>query len=406
MHITFLLTQDLESPSGLGRYYPLARELAALGNQSTIIALHSNYNNLTERDFIQDGVRVRYVAPMHVLKQENVKSYYPPFQLIKIVGRATWDLSKASLSSTADIIHIGKPHPMNSIAGLLSKYINGRQVYLDCDDYEAAIGHFTSSWQRRGVEFFEDWAPKRVAYTTTNTYFTQNRLMSIGIPQHKIIYLSNGVDRRRFSRADPQAVQELQSKLGITEENKIIAFIGSLSRPGHPVEILLKSFSTVRQVIPDAKLMIVGGGDDFQRLQKRSQDMGFGNSVIFPGRIAPEQVANYYHVADVTVDPVHDDDAARGRSPLKLFESWACNVPFVSQDVGDRKILLGDPPAGILTKPGNNEALSEAIIRVLTEPNLKRELQNCGGKRVEEFYWDKLAQLMELKYLENLPAPR
>jgi glycosyltransferase involved in cell wall biosynthesis len=152
--------------------------------------------------------------------------------------------------------------------------------------------------------------------------------------------------------------------------------------------------------------MIVGGGDDFQRLQKRSQDMGFGNSVIFPGRIAPEQVANYYHVADVTVDPVHDDDAARGRSPLKLFESWACNVPFVSQDVGDRKILLGDPPAGILTKPGNNEALSEAIIRVLTEPNLKRELQNCGGKRVEEFYWDKLAQLMELKYLENLPAPR
>jgi hypothetical protein len=45
--ITFLLTQDLESPSGLGRYWPMARYLAALGHQVKIGALHSNFNSLS-----------------------------------------------------------------------------------------------------------------------------------------------------------------------------------------------------------------------------------------------------------------------------------------------------------------------------------------------------------------------
>ncbi len=46
MRILFLLTQDLDSPSGAGRYQPMAKYLTKLGHQVTIAALHSNYFSL------------------------------------------------------------------------------------------------------------------------------------------------------------------------------------------------------------------------------------------------------------------------------------------------------------------------------------------------------------------------
>ena len=46
MKITFFLTQDIESPSGLGRFFPLAKELSRLDHQVKIICLHSNYFSL------------------------------------------------------------------------------------------------------------------------------------------------------------------------------------------------------------------------------------------------------------------------------------------------------------------------------------------------------------------------
>jgi glycosyltransferase involved in cell wall biosynthesis len=124
--------------------------------------------------------------------------------------------------------------------------------------------------------------------------------------------------------------------------------------------------------------------------------------VIFLGRVAPQEVPLYYHLADVSVDPVYDDGAARGRSPLKLFESWACGVPFVSGDVGDRRKLLGQPPAGLLTKPGDPVSLGEAILRVLGDPDLGAALCRRGRERVRDYNWGKLARNLESEYRRSL----
>ena len=123
MRILFLLTQDLESPYGIGRCLPLARELVRLGHQIRIAALHSDFDSLESRQQTVDGLEIHYVAPMHVLKMGNLKSYYRPHQLIGVTLRATLALSWAALRYPTDIIFVGKPHPMNGIAGLLAKVL-------------------------------------------------------------------------------------------------------------------------------------------------------------------------------------------------------------------------------------------------------------------------------------------
>lgn len=404
MRILFLLTQDLESPAGVGRYFPLARELAKLGHQVSIAALHANLEALYQKRFKRDGVNVEYVAPMHVRKQNHNKLYYPTHQLLPLIVRATWALSRAALGTPADIIHIGKPHPMNGLAGLVARYGRGRRIFLDCDDYEAVTGHFSGVWQRHVVAFFEDRLPHRVHHITANTYFLRDRLLALGIPPEYITYLPNGVDRVRFTSPPLDRVEERRAALGLRGK-KVVAFIGSLSKPSHPVDLLLDAFLLIHQAQSQTVLLIVGGGEELEPLQVKVRAMGLENSVRFCGRVPASEVPIYYHLADVSVDPVHDDDIARSRLPLKLFESWACGVPFVTGDVGDRRAILGTPPAGVLTAPGDSASLARAILHILECPDLAVSLRQRGLERVELFSWERLARKLEAVYLSHGQVP-
>ena len=399
MKIAFILTQDLESPSGIGRYWPLASELTRLGHEIEIIALHPHIESLAKRNFREKEVSIHYVAPMHVKKIDSEKNYYPHHKLVKLTIISTWQLTKSTISTQTNIVHVCKPHPMNSIAGLTARFLRGNQLFLDCDDYEGSSGHFKAKWQKMFIVFFEKHVPHHVKMVTTNTFFMHQKLLSWGVPPEKIFYLSNGVDRNRFKPADSDLVNELRSTFGL-EGKPVVSFIGSMSLTNHAVDLLIEAFGYIQDVLPKAVLLLVGGGEDLPKLRNQVEVKGIKNSVIFCGRVSPEKVSLYYQLACVSVDPVYDNDASRGRCPLKLFESWACGVPFVSGDVGDRRMLLGSPPAGLLAKAGDPNSLATEIIRVLTNPDLSNSLIQRGFENVESYYWDVLAKKLEKIYLD------
>jgi glycosyltransferase involved in cell wall biosynthesis len=397
MKILFLLTQDMESPAGAGRYFPLARGLVKLGHQVHIAALHADFSSLQETHFEHKGVEISYVAQMHVLKKGNRKLYYPAHRLIGLMAQATLSLSRAALSLPADIVHIGKPHPMNSVAGLLVRYLGRKKVFLDCDDLEVATSHFSGKWQKWGVALFEDGMPKCVDHVTTHTHYLRERMLQAGLPAERITYLPNGVDRERFSCPDPTRLERLRDELGLRGK-RVVAFIGSLSLPSHPVDLLLEAYQSVRAAFPESVLLIVGGGEEYDWLSRRVEQLGLQGSACFTGRIPAAEVPLYYRLAEVVVDPVIDNEVGRTRLPLKLFESWASQTPFVTADVGDRKLVMGEPAAGLLAVPGDPDSLAVAILRVLTTPGLAEELRQAGSKRALEYDWDRLAQRLESVY--------
>lgn len=398
MKIAYLLTQSLESPSGLGRYWPLAKEIAARGHDVEIYALHPNIESLENKDYQINGVKVHYVAPMHVKKDKLTKSYYSPAGLIGVTTWAAWQLTGSALRSQADILHVGKPHPMNSLAGLFGKWFNGKRLFLDCDDYEAASGNFSSGWQKFGIEFFEQRTPHRAETITTNTFFMQQKLLSWDVPEKRIVYLPNGVDRERFAQPHLDVIESLRAELELDGKN-VISYIGSLSLASHGVDLLLEAFKTLKLSQPNSILLLVGGGEDYQSLRSSTRTMGLENDVRFTGRIPPDKIPLYYRLSQVSVDPVYDNDAARGRSPLKLFESWASGTPFVTADVGDRRQLIGDPPTGLLTEPGDPDSLAQTLERLLSDADLQKTLSRRGLERVKAYYWDHLASNMERVYL-------
>jgi glycosyltransferase involved in cell wall biosynthesis len=367
---------------------PLACELVRLGHQATVVALHPDLGAQRRTSFELDGVQVRYVAPMHIQKQGNEKRYYPAPTLLLLAAWATFQLCRAALRIPSDAVHIGKPHPMNSLAGLAASELRRRRLYLDCDDDEAGSGRFGGDWQRRGVAFFEARAPHWARAITTNTLCTRARLLESRIPPERVVYVPNGVDRDRFAGTAAARVAALRAALGLAGR-PVVAYIGSLNPANHPVDLLLAAFQEVRRASPRAVLLIVGGGD-YARVKRQAQALELNESVRFCGRVAPSQVPLYFGLADVSVDPIYDDAAARGRSPLKMFESWASGVPFVTADVGDRRGLAGEPPAALLARPGDPAALAAAILQVISDRDCAEALRQRGLARVEAFYWDRL----------------
>jgi len=399
--ILFLLTQDLESPAGVGRYFPWARELVKLGHQVSIAALHSNYAGLAQKHFVSEGVEVTYVAQMHVQKQANLKTYYPAHKLLGIAVKATSALLKAAWCSDADIIQVGKPHPMNGIAGLAVRYLRKKPLFVDCDDFEMANIHFGAGWQKLGVHFFETTTPRHADYVSVHTKFLQKLIQGIGVKQERIIYLPHGADDARFTQPDPTQVDALRTELNLAGK-QIIAFIGSLSLPSHPVDILLEAFQQVHTVLPQTVLLIVGGGEEYEHLVAKAGWLGLREAIIFRGRVPGADVPLYYQLANVAAEPVIDNPVGRSSLPLKMFESWASGVPFVTQDVGDRRMVLGDPPAGMLAEAGDSNSLANALIKVLADAKLASQLSVRGYEQAKKYSWGQLARQIEDAYLKAL----
>ncbi len=337
---------------------------------------------------LQEGVTVEYAAQMHVKKSGSTKTYFSPIQLVWIVFWGTLKLAAAAVTAPTDVLMIGKPHPMNSIAGLIVKLLKPHtRIILDIDDYEAGSNRFQSAWQKRIIAWFEKTIPRLVQTVTCNTFFNIQRLKNLGISPDKLVYLPNGIDPDRFQQPDPDEVHKLRKLLNLAD-HRVIAYIGSMSLTNHAVDLLLRAFVTVRASIPDARLILVGGGEDLEKLKKLSSELEVEDAVVFTGRVDPSQISLYYAISEISVDPVYDDDAARGRCPLKMFESWACGVPFVTAAVGDRETLSGDPQAALLVKPGDENSLAAGLQAVLVDSRLQQQISAAGLDRVKHFTWE------------------
>ena len=376
----------LERPSGL-RYFPLAKELVRLGHKVRVLALHPNLGSCEQRRTQIEGVDVHYVGQMHAPKAEGHVTRFGPRQLTRVVLASTFCMLREVAKTPPDVLHLGKPQPINGTAALLGgKLLRGRPLYLDCDDYEAGANAFSAQWQRKIFAAFEDNLPRFAQGITVNTTFLKERYIDRGYPARKIVCVPNGIDADRFRALSDRQADAIRARLGLRGQ-RLVAYVGSMTFINHRVDLLLQAFALVAQERAQAVLLLVGGGADLEASRLQAQSLGLESRVIFVGRVSPSEAPYYLKIADVSVDPVDDDPVARARSPLKIFESMAVGTPVVTGDVGDRRDILADGKAGLLVAPGDPEALAAGILDLLQDEDRRAAMGEAGLRASESYYW-------------------
>ncbi len=391
MKVAFLSTSSLDYPSPLGRWFPLAKELVRRGHTVHFLTLHHDFRPEMRIPRQEEGVWVHEVGQMHVRGWGDARRPLAGLPLFRVAMTATLALLWRALQVEVDAYHICKPQPMNGLAGLLAARWKGRPCYLDCDDYEAEANRLSSRWQWVLLRFFEDGLPPQMNGVTVNSRFLADRVARLGVRRERIVYVPNGVERVRFARRVPDAGRLLRERYGLIGR-PVVLYLGTLNLASHPLDLLLEAFARVLQRMPEARLVLVGGGEDRPILERQVEDQGLRGQVLFVGAVSPAQVPDYLALGDLAVDPVRDDAVARARSPLKVFESMACGLPVVTGDVGDRREILGDEQAGLLVSPGDPHALAEGIMVLLSNPIRRQEMAEAGRKRAEQYMWDRLVE--------------
>jgi glycosyltransferase involved in cell wall biosynthesis len=177
-----------------------------------------------------------------------------------------------------------------------------------------------------------------------------------GLPPERFFYLPPFVDANRFYPRP--ASEELLDRWKLRGK-KIILTVARLARhKGY--ETLLRAMPLILKQEPEARYVLVGGGEDEERLRLMISRMGLEDAVIMPGRVVDDELAEYYNLCDVFAMPSSGEGFG-----IVFLEALACGKPVIAGSAGGaaEAVLGGD--VGLMVEPHQVEEISEAVLRCL-----------------------------------------
>lgn len=224
------------------------------------------------------------------------------------------------------------------------------------------------------------------------------RCREAGIPPERLWTIGGAADLRRFT---PEADgEEIRRELGLGPG----PVVGSVARlaPNRGHELLIHGFAQLLGKLPEARLVLVGKGETLPRLQALVRGLGLSDKIIFSGY----RDHDLPHVL-AAMDCFALMGAGSDESCRAALEAMAVGKPVVARRVGALPETVVDGETGLLLAEERPEAVAEALLAVLGDPERQRRMGKEGRRRAEaEFSSERHARQVEEVYLTVLARPR
>jgi len=164
---------------------------------------------------------------------------------------------------------------------------------------------------------------------------------------------------------------------------------------------LLSALSLLKQQGLNLQLYLAGDGPLLPELKQQAARLGIENDVIFCGAIAHDKVAIWMGELDIFVLPCkQDSNGDMDGIPVVLMEAMMAQVPVISTRLSGIPELVIDGVTGLLTRPGDPEALAHAIISLHDDQELRQRLVNAAVPMVQaQFDLNKNAEQLAKLFL-------
>jgi glycosyltransferase involved in cell wall biosynthesis len=203
--------------------------------------------------------------------------------------------------------------------------------------------------------------------------------VSVGIKKDKISVIYNGVDLEEFN----PYIEDTQFKkeLGIDSYTHLVGMIGRIV-PWKGCDDFIKAVAKVIKTIPDTKFVIVGESPNhnyLEYLKNLALELNINNHLIFTGLIS--NMPCVYSALDLLVLPSHIESFSR-----VVIEAMSVGKPVIGTNVGGTPEQLIDNVTGLLVPPRDPVSLAEAIIKILQDKKIAKEMGIFGRRRAEEIF--------------------
>lgn len=272
---------------------------------------------------------------------------------------------------------------------------------------DAAVDHGTTregSLRYRLTRRLETHALRRADHVFTICEGLRADIVARGIAPEKVTVIPNAVDIEGFSLGGAPDLQ-LQRQLGL-EHCAVVGFIGSFYAY-EGLDLLLDALPGMLAVLPDVRVLLVGGGPQEEALKAQAARLGVADKVVFTGRVPHAEVQRYYDLVDVLAYPRHSMRLTELVTPLKPLEAMAQGRLLVASDVGGHKELIAHGETGLLFRAGDARSLADTLLQVLAKKDLWPQMRRAGRQFVEnERNWAASAGRYRSVYADLAPAAR
>lgn len=212
----------------------------------------------------------------------------------------------------------------------------------------------------------------------------QDLIKLFEVPANRVDVVYNGIDAA-FHPAPDDQVALFRRQKGLPD--RFVLHVGTLE-PRKNLVRLVHAFDLVRRQTdhwPDLRLVLVGGkGWYYEEIFEAVQRLQLERNVLFTGFVADDELPWWYRAASVFAYP----SLLEGFG-LPVAEAMACGTPTVTSSLSSLPEIAGD--GALLVDPTSEEELAAALHRVLTNPNLARDLRERGLRQAARFSWSHTA---------------
>jgi len=162
---------------------------------------------------------------------------------------------------------------------------------------------------------------------------------------------------------------------------KIVA-VGRLM-PSKAFDVLIDAVNRVREDVP-ASLVIIGEGYERDSLQRRVTELGAEEWCEIPGHISDSDLIDHYRSAWVLASASRSEGWG-----MTITEAAACGTPSVATRISGHVDAIDDGVTGLLVS--NETELSDGILRLLTDHDLRSQMSESAKRWAESFTWERTA---------------
>lgn len=214
---------------------------------------------------------------------------------------------------------------------------------------------------------------------------------SWGVVNKNIVVVPSGIEEGKFTAPNKVIIRD---KFKIKKEDFVILLVSRLTAEKN-VEFVFESLIPILKDEKKVKLLVVGGGNKREELEKIVIENKLEDQILFAGEVHQKEIKNYYAAADIFVYASKSETQG-----MILTEAMYMGLPIVAVKAPGAQDMVGNFVTGILTKEYNEE-FSFAVLKLYQEKEIRKQYSQNAQKSAFENYTSQICAQNLLKIYED-----
>ncbi len=379
MRVCMVAYAFYDSDTRIMRY---AEALVQRGDQVDVIALRRPDQSESE---VVDGVNVLRIQQRQ--PNESARTSYLT-QILMFLVRAMVLVTRKHLRTRYQVIHVHSVPDFLIFSAWLPKLM-GAKLILDIHDllpefYASKYGTPKDSLAFKLLVAAERSSAAFADHVIAANDLWEERLTSRSVGATRCTAMVNVPDRSIFfcqgrTRSDGKF---------------IILYPGTLNWH-QGLDIAIRAFSLIKDMVPEAEFHIYGEGPCQELLRQLVQELGLQRQVAMRGFVSTREIARIMENADLAVVPKRKDGFGNEAFSTKIMEFMAMGVPVIVSDTQVDRYYFHDSIVRFF-RAGDESDLAEAMLQLIKDPALRTRLAQGATKFVQQNDWNH----MKTEYLD------